>query len=301
LAGSIPSEIQFLHRITKFAVPFNVDIVGTLDGLGLDLEYLTDLELQYCGLTGNVPDWFGNLRSLTNLGLGNNMLGGSLPDSFFALTNLVLLGLDDNTLTGPIAPFAQLTNLESLYLEDNALSGEITTAMIDPGWMKMVELDLSTCLLDGPLPYNLWSIPNLEVVDLHGNDFVGPIPEIDSVHESLFFLALHENKLDWRIPESISNLPNLAHLDVSKNNLVLPFPSTMSQLTKLRYLFTGQNPFENHPIPTWLADMKTLRELSMKGNSITGNIPAFLGGLTSLQVLDLDMNQLEGVIPDVRR
>lgn len=297
LAGELPKEIQLLHRLTKFAVPFNADLTSeqSLDGVHM-LEFLTDLELQYCALGGQIPDWFGNLQALTNIGLGNNLFVGPLPDSFFKLTNLVTLGLDDNGFSGPIAPFAAFTQLESLYLEDNAFSGELTTTLFS-SWASMIELDLSSNLLDGPLPSNLWSISTLEVMDLHDNDLLGPIPEITALHESMFFVALHKNKLEWRIPDTINNLKNLAHLDVSINNLQLPFPSAMSELSLLRYLFTGQNDFENHPIPSFLQQMTTLRELSMKDNNLTGEIPSFLGSLTRLQVLDLDQNKLGGQIP----
>jgi Leucine-rich repeat (LRR) protein len=37
----------------------------------------------------------------------------------------------------------------------------------------------------------------------------------------------------------------------------------------------------------------------MKQNNLTGTIPSFIGGLTNLQVLDFDFNQLQGTIPSV--
>jgi len=122
---------------------------------------------------------------------------------------------------------------------------------------------------------------------------------IPSVHDKMMFLAVQDNTLDWRIPESINNLINLAHLDISANNMVIPFPSTMNQLSNLRSLYTGINPFGEHPIPSFLEGMTNLKELSMKQNKLTGTVPAHLGGLTNLQVLDLDFNQLEGSIPSV--
>ena len=298
LNGDLPREIQFLHRLTHLVLPFNADLSSesSLDGIHA-LEYLTDLELQYCSLVGTIPEWFGNLRQLSNLGLGNNALEGEMPQSFFQLTNLNLLGLDDNLLSGPIWPFSELFNLDSLYLEDNLFTGELNSAIFG-GWNKMVELDLSFNKLDGPLPAEMWTVSTLEVLDIHGNNFEGPIPEISKRHENLYFVALHDNKLDWRIPNTINNLVNLAHLDVSKNQLEIPFPQTMSELTKLRYLFTGQNAFANHRLPAFLRGMTDLRELSMKDNNLTGEISTWLGSLTRLQVLDLDNNQLEGNIPE---
>merc|ERR1719464_2402767 len=101
-------------------------------------------------------------------------------------------------------------------------------------------------------------MPNLEVLDMHGNRFVGAIPEIESPHDKLVFVAMQNNTLEWRIPNSINNLINLAHLDVSDNNLVIPFPSTMNELSNLKSLYTGFNSFEEHPVPTFLESMTNL-------------------------------------------
>jgi len=182
-------------------------------------------------------------------------------------------------------------------LKDNAIFGEITEDMISDGWQNMIDLDLSGNRLAGSIPANIWSMSNLEVLDLHRNNFVGTIPVIESVHDKMMFIAVQDNALDSKIPESINNLVNLAHLDISANKMVLPFPSTMNQLKKLRSLYTGMNPFEEHPVPSFLEDMTNLKELSMKQNKLTGTIPTFLGGLTNLKVLDLDFNKLEGSIP----
>eukprot|EP00529_Nitzschia_sp_RCC80_P009838 CAMPEP_0113492902 /NCGR_PEP_ID=MMETSP0014_2-20120614/28316_1 /TAXON_ID=2857 /ORGANISM="Nitzschia sp." /LENGTH=772 /DNA_ID=CAMNT_0000386749 /DNA_START=150 /DNA_END=2468 /DNA_ORIENTATION=- /assembly_acc=CAM_ASM_000159 len=298
LTGLLPSELSSLHRLTHFIAPFNEGLTGNDSFMGLrSLAYLEHIELQYCSLTGAVPDYLGELRALTSIGFGNNFLEGQLPADFFMLTNLVLLGLDDNSLAGPISSFAAFSNIESLYLEDNTFTGPMTDALIS-SWPKMIELDLSDNQLDGPLPSNFWSMENCEVIDLNGNGFVGVIPDIPAPRPNMFFLSLHDNSLDFQIPASITNLPNLAHLDVANNNLILPYPTGMEQMTNLRYLFTGQNDFSEHPVPDWLAQMTVLRELSMKDNNLTGPIPTFFGSLTRMQVLDLDQNMLTGNIPD---
>jgi hypothetical protein len=137
----------------------------------------------------------------------------------------------------------------------------------------------------------------LEVLDIHGNDFVGQIPIIEQINDKLTFLAIQDNNLDWRIPDSISNLINLGHLDLSSNRFVTPFPSTMSKLSNLRSLYTGINQFEQHLVPEFLTGLTNLRELSMKQNKVIGPIPSFLGTMTHLNVLDLDFNGLTGTIP----
>jgi hypothetical protein len=118
LVGKLPSELTFVHRLTHFIMPFNAGLTTNESFLSLRaLSYLEHLELQYCSLTGSVPEYLGNLRALTSIGLGNNFLEGSLPQEFFMLSNLELLGLDDNGITGSISSFSAFTNMESLYLE----------------------------------------------------------------------------------------------------------------------------------------------------------------------------------------
>lgn len=193
------------------------------------------------------------------------------------------------------------TKQMKLSRSDNLINGQITDAMITNGWQAMVDLDASVNRLAGPLPSNLFAMSSLEVIDIHGNDFVGTIPAIGAVQESLFFVAVQYNSLSGNIPESISNLVNLKHLDVTANQLTLPFPSTMGQLVNMVSLYTGINGFTDHPVPDFLASMTSLRELSMKQNSLTGTIPPNIGLLTDLQVLDLDFNKLNGTIPEVSR
>ena len=118
LAGRLPDEMQNLRKLENLTAPFNPNLIdnASFDGL-MSLTSLKHVELQYCGITGTIPDDVGRLVSLTFLGLGNNVLTGVIPDGLFQLTNLNVLGLDDNALEGDINAFAKLTHIEKLYIE----------------------------------------------------------------------------------------------------------------------------------------------------------------------------------------
>jgi len=299
MIGNVPTEIENFSYLETWITPFNAELTTTssLDPFIKLAGSLTHLELQYCKIAGAIPDTMGSMSSLSFLGLGNNLLTGSIPDSFFGLSELVVLGLDDNLLESDIANFAKFTKMQKMYIEDNLIIGEITEAVVN-GWQEMVDLDASVNRLVGSLPANLFSMSSLEVIDVHGNDFIGKIPAVGGVHENMFFFAVQDNSLTGNLPESVNNLVNLKHLDITANKMTLPFPSTMGQLTNLVSLYTGINGFTDHPVPEFLTNMTGLRELSMKQNSLTGEIPAYLGGMTELQVLDLDFNKLNGTIPE---
>jgi hypothetical protein len=59
-------------------------------------------------------------------------------------------------------------------------------------------------------------------------------------------------------------------------------------MTTLEYLFIGENPFDEGPMPMWMIQLSNLRELSMKDNKLTGSIPdVMFPYLKDLQFLDL--------------
>ena len=72
LSGFVPSEIRYLSNLQVWITPFNADMTTTssLDPFVKLAESLSHLELQYCGLSGTIPESIGDMTLLTNLGLG---------------------------------------------------------------------------------------------------------------------------------------------------------------------------------------------------------------------------------------
>ena len=54
-------------------------------------------------------------------------------------------------------------------------------------------------------------------------------------------------------------------------------------------------------IPAWLGDLSNLEVLSLGFNQLTGEIPAWLGDLSNLENLSLSDNQLTGCVPAALR
>ena len=67
-----------------------------------NLTDLSEINLSFSNLTGEIPSCIGNLTNLTCLDLGNNQLTGEIPSEIGNLTNLTYLYLYNNQLTGEI-------------------------------------------------------------------------------------------------------------------------------------------------------------------------------------------------------
>eukprot|EP00980_Cylindrotheca_fusiformis_P007314 scaffold1525_cov142-Cylindrotheca_fusiformis.AAC.114 len=290
LVGTIPDEVEFLSGIEIVHLPYNSDVTGPLpDGLG-KLRRLSQISLQWCGFHGSLPSWLFNAKDLEHLMLGNNYLTGSIPTEIGTLGRLRILGLDDNNLEARLDQFGPLENVTNLYLEGNLISGPLTSDLMS-GWDSIVELDLGENLLGGMLPEHFFLHPNddLKILDLHGNQFQGSLPNAirEDRFQKLEFLALSENKFTGVFPQNIGRLQRLVHLDLSMNYFTWVIPTELGQLTSLEYLFTGGNRFATGTLPNFFQYLTNLRELSMRSNNLSGSIPHVLAQLTNLEVLDL--------------
>uniref|UniRef100_J3LKQ2 Malectin-like domain-containing protein n=1 Tax=Oryza brachyantha TaxID=4533 RepID=J3LKQ2_ORYBR len=90
---------------------------------------VTSLDLKNHGLSGSLPDSFGNLTGIQTIYLSGNKLTGSIPD-LTSMHILTALRVDGNQLSGAISPsLGTLVNLKELYLNNNNLTGLIPESL----------------------------------------------------------------------------------------------------------------------------------------------------------------------------
>jgi Leucine-rich repeat (LRR) protein len=278
--------MKHLDRLEILALDFNAGIVGPFPPAVRSMEKLRHLALQWCSFAGTIPNWIGELIQMEYLGLSNNQFTGVVPDGIMKLTNLRLLGLDDNSLDADIELFRNMRGLKSLYVEDNLIRGTISDALM-ASWPLLQEFDISSNYLDGTLPANFFKHENnLAVIDFHGNDFTGPLPEISKENIDLQFLALYDNRFSGEIPESIALFKSLRHLDLSQNRFET-IPEVLGDMTQLTYLFLGTNIYQEGRFPFFLTKLTNLKELSLKSSNLNGQIPEAIHIFRDLQYLDL--------------
>ncbi|XVF78943.1 hypothetical protein PTKIN_Ptkin14bG0179100 [Pterospermum kingtungense] len=249
--------------------------------LGTSLEFL---DISYNNLSGNFSALeFNNCAKLLVLNLSNNALYGTgIPQNLTKYCQLLqILDLSQNKLQGKIP--AALGELRNLkYLN---LAHNDFSGNIPPelGWTcgTLVMLDLSGNRLSA-------NITKLQVLNLSSNAFTGNVPAglCSSSSTSLQKLLLAGNFLSGPAPSDIGNCNNFRTIDFSLNNLSGSIPPNAWMLPHL----SGE-------VPAGIGNLQRLGILQLGHNSFTGRIPPGLGCCQSLIWLELNNNHFNGSIP----
>ena len=147
--------------------------------------------------------------------------------------------------------------------------------------------------MSGKIPAELGNLPNLEDLDLSGNQLSGEIPAELGNLPNLEDLELRRNQLSGEIPAELGNLSKLEYLDLRGNQLGGEIPAELANLSKLRHLNLGDNQLSGE-IPAELGNLPNLIFLDLSFNQLSGEIPIELG---KISIVNLQSNQLSGEIP----
>jgi len=181
--GEIPDELYDLSNLEELYISYN-SLSGSLSPKIGQMESLKDLYIFSNELSDKIPTEIGLLVNLEHISLGENALTGSIPRQLLTLPFLEVLSLQkekaercdamfcpvDPGLDGTLPDFAGLPNLRQLYLGYNRLSGTIP-ALFAQGIrdkQSRVTFDLSHNHFDGVVPAQLATFDNLRIY-LAGN------------------------------------------------------------------------------------------------------------------------------------
>ncbi|XP_057981070.1 receptor-like protein EIX2 [Malania oleifera] len=227
----------------------------------------------------SVSSALGNLTSLTRLRLARSGLGGGIPSSLGNLCRLKDLDLSHNQLTGGVSEF--LGNSSPCF------EG------------KLEYLDLSWNGLTGQLPSQaLRGFGNLSFFDISSNAFSGPIPESLGSLSKLQALYMSNNSLDGIVTElHFANLTSLMSFFASSNPLILQVSSDwVPPFRKLNGI--SMRSWRLGPrFPAWLLGLKNLTFIDFSNAGISDVIPTWFWGLSQIEYLYLQHNQIHGSIP----
>jgi Leucine-rich repeat (LRR) protein len=273
-----PNSIFQLRHLQQLNLAFNDFSPSSVHaGIG-DLVNLTHLNLSYCYLSGNVPSTISHLSKLVSLDLGSNRM---------ELNPFTWKKLIHNA-----------TKLREIYLDHVNMSSirESSLSMLKNLSSSLVSLSLVYTELQGNLPSEILSLPNLQRLDLSSNEnLIGQLAK-SNWSTSLRYLDLSSIAFSGEIPYSIDQLKSLTHLSHIGCNFDGIVPLSLWNLTQLTYLDLSNNKL-NGEISSLLSNLTHLISCDLSDNNFNGNIPSSLFQLPWLSNLDLSDNKLVGPIP----
>ncbi|XP_019187482.1 PREDICTED: receptor-like protein 12 [Ipomoea nil] len=319
LSGSFPSfpKNGSLRMISVAHTQFS----GSLPTSISNLRNLSMIDLSDCKFSGSIPSTMSQLTNLVDVDFSGNNFTGSIPHFRYS-KNLTHLDLSLNGLTGPLSSkhFEGLSDLEIIDLGSNFLSGSINLASL-LSLPSLQKLDLFNNSFDGQVDeYVDVSVSQLGILDLSSNRLNGSVPEYFFEFPMLSVLVLSFNSFSGRIQfESLLKLTKLSALELSNNNLSVDISgdnSLFPQITTLKMASCRLQKFPNlrnrssmshldlsdnaikGEIPNWIWELGggTLNHLNLSHNSLDGLEKPYRIS-TSLSILDLHSNQLQGQLP----
>ncbi|KAK4491399.1 hypothetical protein RD792_002144 [Penstemon davidsonii] len=188
-----------------------------------------------------------------------------------------------------------LTLLTSFNASNFELPGSI------PEWLglrvfALQMLDLSSCSINGAIPFTLGNLTSLVQLHLSDNNLTGIVPSSLGQLFGLSVLDLSQNSLTGSIPETFISLGNLTLLDMSLNFLSGEIPPSIGTLSRLQFLNLSRNSLSSS-IPAQLGNLSSLVDLDLGFNSLSGSVPPELRGLINLQRLVIGNNFLTNSLP----
>ncbi|XP_060212186.1 leucine-rich repeat receptor protein kinase MSP1-like [Lycium barbarum] len=186
-------------------------------------------------------------------------------------------------------------SLKHLNLNHCALSGNIPT---DVWSLENLEtLDLTDNRLTGQLSPTISNLRNLKHLVLDDNGFSGSLPSTICELKELRELSVHANSFSGDLSDEIGNLDKLQSLDFSSNFFSGSLPSSLVNLAELLYLDASLNNSTGLICPE-IGKLSKLRIITLSSNMLTGTIPGTIGRLKQLEALDLQNCKLTGSIPE---
>jgi Leucine-rich repeat (LRR) protein len=198
-----------------------------LESANQSLPHLNLTDLEELSLSGNHFDntiaswWFWNVTSLQHLELAGTSLYGQIPEALGVMTSLRVLDFSgtDGSIDIMTANLRNLCNLEILDISSSNLNGDIMGLLPQCPQNKLKKLYLGANIFTGVLPDWIglrWS--GLLILDLHENQFIGPVPSEIGMLSDLVTLDLSSNNFSGHVPSEIGMLSDLVTLDLSSNN-----------------------------------------------------------------------------------
>lgn len=251
-----------------------------------------------------IPRWdhvFCSGSRVSQIQVQNLGLKGPLPQNLNQLSMLTSLGLQRNQFSGQLPSLSGLSELRYAYFDFNefdSIPSDFFDRLVN---LEVLELDNNNLNVTTgwSLPSQLQNSAQLRNLTLVNSNLVGPLPEFLGNMSSLAVLKLSMNTISGGIPASFkdSNL-EILWLNNQKGGQMTGPIDVVATMLSLTTLWLHGNKFSG-PIPENIGDLTSLKDLNLNSNQLVGLIPDSLASL-ELNSLDLNNNQLMGPIPNFK-
>jgi hypothetical protein len=153
----------------------------------------------------------------------------SLSNSL-CLSKVSIRGHRNSDLEGSLpTELGSLVKLSEFWIHKTNIGGTIPSEMVGPKMMMLSDLRLHATALTGPtIPTQLWSLTNLQRLDLYETQISGSIPTEIANLSNLVILRLRDMpNLSSTIPTEIGMLTKLARVWLEGTNLTGPIPEAL--------------------------------------------------------------------------
>ncbi|XP_030518791.2 receptor-like protein 7 [Rhodamnia argentea] len=222
--------------------------------------------------------------------------------------HVIVLDLGSSFLYGPIdnnSTLFQLAHLEKLNLSNNHFNYSQIPSRVGE-LSRLTHLDLSASVYSRQVPSEIFKLTRLVYLDLccnlHPNTSTNLLemkaPGLRSLAQnltSLEELLLGHVNMSSEVPNTLANLSSLRRLNMDACKLHGVFPSAVFNLPKLRHLGVGSNKALTGRLPDFNST-SPLEELRLPVTSFSGELPASIGNLHSLQILNLNSWSLPAMV-----
>ncbi|KAJ1276727.1 hypothetical protein BS78_05G236700 [Paspalum vaginatum] len=257
---------------------------------------VTALHLRGFNLAGTISPQLSNLTHLQILDLSANNLYGEIPFGLTGCTKLYVMNLSTNFLSGSIpAAVGHLSKLTYFSVLHNNLTGDIPISVSNLTSLTIFSVESN--YFDGKIPSCLGNLTSMETLDFSKNSFHGHIPAALGKMTKLGVLNMQDNQLEDFVPLEIFNISSIEQLDLGFNQLSGSLPPDIGfKLPKLKIFTIMVNKFEG-PIPVSLSNASALEVIFFRVNKFSGQIPQDIGIHGHLTVFSIGYNHLQATEP----
>lgn len=268
ISGEIPPTVAMLLNLVELNLSFN-SLVGGDGSVALnDLPSLKEVYLSNNRIDGELGPLVQS-SSLHVIDLSSNLIEGAIPRNFGESNNLKILNLSANSISGTIPEsIGKFHNLVELDLSDNELSGSLPATIGELTTLK--KLNLGSNAFDDDLPTELGNLAELGFLDVSDN-LIESVPGELFTLKNLQVLNLSNNNIWGSLPSEIGLATSLVALDLSSNDFTHKLPYAVSQLTILESLYLNDNQFDGS-IPSDLGSLFMLRQVDFSNNHFFGSM-----------------------------